>query len=137
MAPVVHVVLFQFKDGQTPDQRRDVSAFLSQGPLSRRCSSLTANPRFLLQLCDKMLGLRSKCLHPASKRPYIKSSMGGLDRSIEGCQHGSTHAFVVEFESEQDRDYYVNKDPAQASFVLEVLQKLDKATILDFSPGVF
>ncbi|KAF5137220.1 Stress-response A/B barrel domain-containing protein HS1 [Metarhizium anisopliae] len=120
MAPVVHVVLFQFKDGQTPDQRRD--------------------------LCDKMLGLRSKCLHPASKRPYIKSSMGGLDRSIEGCQvlvlkrarqHGSTHAFVVEFESEQDRDYYVNEDPAQASFVLEVLQKLDKATILDFSPGVF
>ncbi|KAG8405768.1 hypothetical protein J3458_021702 [Metarhizium acridum] len=60
MTPVVHVVLFQFKDGQTPDQRRD--------------------------LCDKMLGLRNKCLHPASKRPYIKSSMGGLDRSIEGCQ---------------------------------------------------
>jgi hypothetical protein len=52
-------------------------------------------------------------------------------------QHGATHAFVVEFENEQDRDYYVNEDPAQASFVLEVLQRLDKATILDFSPGRF
>lgn len=52
-------------------------------------------------------------------------------------QHGATHAFVIEFENEQDRDYYVNEDPAQADFVLEVLQRLDKATILDFSPGVF
>lgn len=70
---------------------------------------------------------------PGKTRPRI-SKVAVLKRAR---QHGSTHAFVVEFESEQDRDYYVNEDPAQASFVLEVLQKLDKATILDFSPGVF
>ncbi|KAK2606261.1 hypothetical protein QQS21_003309 [Conoideocrella luteorostrata] len=111
MAPVIHIVLFQFKKEQTEQQRQALN--------------------------DKMLGLRFKCIHPTSKEPYIKSSIGGMDNSIEGMQHGATHAFIVEFESVQDRDYYVNEDPAHSAFVKEVLQSLDKATILDFSPGVF
>jgi hypothetical protein len=33
-----------------------------------------------------MLGLKDNCLHPSSQKPYIKSSSGGIDNSIEGIQ---------------------------------------------------
>lgn len=33
-----------------------------------------------------MLGLKARCVHPATEEPYIKSSVGGLDKSIEGMQ---------------------------------------------------
>jgi hypothetical protein len=33
-----------------------------------------------------MLALKDNCLHPLSQKPYIKSSLGGLDNSIEGLQ---------------------------------------------------
>jgi len=33
-----------------------------------------------------MLALKDKCLHPETKKPYIKSSVGGVDKSIEGMQ---------------------------------------------------
>ncbi|KAJ6441138.1 stress responsive a/B barrel domain-containing protein [Purpureocillium lavendulum] len=110
-APLVHVVLFQFKPELTPEQRNEC--------------------------CDQMLRLKDKCLHPTSSRPYIRSSVGGLDSSIEERQNGITHAFVVEFDSAEDRDYYVRRDPAHKAFVESMLSKLDKAQIIDFSPGVF
>lgn len=33
-----------------------------------------------------MLSLKENCLHPASQKPYIRSSIGGADNSIEGIQ---------------------------------------------------
>jgi len=33
-----------------------------------------------------MLALKDNCIHPSSQRPYIKSSIGGIDNSIEGIQ---------------------------------------------------
>lgn len=84
-----------------------------------------------------MLGLKDVCLHPLSEKPYIRSSMGGLDMSIEGAQGGMTHAFVVEFASCEDRDYYIRQDPAHKAFVESMLPKLVQARIVDFSPGVF
>lgn len=91
----------------------------------------------LCQLCGRMLELKDRCLHPRSEKPYIRSSVGGLDRSIEGAQGGMTHAFVVEFASQEDRDYYVQEDPAHRAFVELMMPKLVKAQIIDFSPGVF
>lgn len=52
-------------------------------------------------------------------------------------KHGITHAFVVEFESAEDRDYYVQKDPAHRAFVESVGSVLEKAQVIDFTPGVF
>ncbi|PHH84223.1 hypothetical protein CDD83_2296 [Cordyceps sp. RAO-2017] len=111
MAPIVHIVFFQFKPELTAAERQKV--------------------------CDQMLALKDSCLHPESEKPYIQSSVGGLDRSIEGAQEGMTHAFVVEFASQDDRDYYVRQDPAHRAFVQHVLPKLVKAQIIDFSPGLF
>lgn len=48
-----------------------------------------------------------------------------------------THAFILEFENDQDRDYYLNKDPYHKEFVARLQGLIDKITIVDFSSGVF
>jgi hypothetical protein len=52
-------------------------------------------------------------------------------------KNGITHAFVVEFENAQDRDYYIQQDPAHQAFVQSVGNMLEKAQIVDFTEGVF
>jgi hypothetical protein len=49
-----------------------------------------------------------------------------------------SHAFVVEFSSAADRDYYVDKDPAHQVYK-EFVRTHDviKAQVVDFEPGVF
>ena len=52
-------------------------------------------------------------------------------------QNGITHAFVVEFESSEDRDYYVNDDPIHNEFKKIAGKVLEKAQVIDFIDGVF
>lgn len=52
-------------------------------------------------------------------------------------QHGITHAFVVEFSSAADRDYYVSEDPVHQEFVRSLSGLIEKAQVLDFTNGVF
>lgn len=52
-------------------------------------------------------------------------------------KHGVTHAFVVEFASVEDREYYVKQDPAHIAFVKKVIPFLAKPYIVDFTPGEF
>lgn len=56
-------------------------------------------------------------------------------------QDGLTHAFVVEFDSEADRDFYVKQDKAHHAFVEKWFKAKDaplgKAAVLDFVPGAF
>ncbi|CAG8934035.1 unnamed protein product [Penicillium salamii] len=108
---ITHIVLFQFKADLAPTVIKDA--------------------------CTRMLSLRDTCLHPASQKPYIKTSSGGLDNSPEGAQHGITHAFVVEFSSAADRDYYVSEDPVHQEFVRSLSGLIEKAQVLDFTNGVF
>jgi hypothetical protein len=107
-----------------------------------------------------MLNLRENCIHPTTQKPYIKASAGGKDNSIEGLQvctvhvscncnlviwtmvvltakNGITHVFVVEFENEEDREYYVRSDPAHQAFVKSLDGVIEKAQVVDFTPGVF
>ncbi|EFE41812.1 hypothetical protein TRV_03494 [Trichophyton verrucosum HKI 0517] len=106
---VTHVVLFQFKKEVSPEAVRNLST--------------------------RMLGLKDKCLHPLTQKPYILSSSGGVDMSIEGIQNGMTHAFVVNFASKEDRDYYVQKDPMHQDFVKSAGEVLEKAQVVDFING--
>lgn len=46
-----------------------------------------------------------------------------------------THGFVVEFESEEDRDYYVSKDPAHQDFIKFAGELLQNVKVLDYEPG--
>lgn len=100
-----------------------------------------------------MLGLAQDCIHPDTKAPYIKMSVGGKNNSIEGMevclvyvplhfqskqtQGGLTHGFVVFFENVEDRDYYVKKDPAHQAFVKSIGDIMASARVVDFEPGVF
>ncbi|KAI5776585.1 hypothetical protein EDC01DRAFT_636683 [Geopyxis carbonaria] len=111
MAPIVHIVLFQFKANVAPE--------------------------VVKATCDKMLSLKTACLHPTLNTPYIKSAIGGKDNSPEKFQGGLTHGFVMEFENEDDRLYYVQTDPAHKAFTTSIESVVEKATVLDFSPGVF
>ncbi|ROW07286.1 hypothetical protein VMCG_03953 [Cytospora schulzeri] len=88
-------------------------------------------------VCDRMLALKDNCIHPESKQPYVKTGIGGKDNSPEGKQNGITHIFVSEFENEQDREYYLNEDPAHLGFVKSLTGVVSKAQIVDFTPGVF
>ncbi|KAL2265548.1 hypothetical protein VTJ83DRAFT_6648 [Remersonia thermophila] len=110
---VIHVVLFQFKSDARPE---DVKA-----------------------ACDRFLALKTNCVHPTSKTPYILSLRGGRDNSPEDLQmqNGLTHGFVAEFASVEDRDYYVSTDPAHKEFVKSIIDLLEKPVVLDFSDGVY
>lgn len=48
-----------------------------------------------------------------------------------------THAFIMEFETAQDRDYYVNEDPVHLEFKKLADQVLEKAVVVDFTNGEF
>lgn len=108
---VKHIVLFQFKADARPEAVQDV--------------------------CASMVALKDKCLHPVSKAPYIKSMSGGKDNSPENLQDGIQYAFIAEFESLEDRDYYVANDPAHQSFVKSAGQIIEKAIVVDYTIGAF
>ena len=84
-----------------------------------------------------MLALKDRCVKPDTKQPYIQSFVGGKDNSPEGMQQGLTHIFIVEFASAEDRNYYVDTDPAHRAFVEKHAPSLAKAQVVDFTPGVF
>ncbi|KAL2828070.1 hypothetical protein BJY01DRAFT_241017 [Aspergillus pseudoustus] len=107
---IIHIVLFQFKQDATHEAVQDA--------------------------CKCMLGLKDHCLHPSTDKAYIKSASGGRDNSPEGVQGGITHAFVVEFETAADRDYYVAEDPVHQEFVKSLGGLVQKAQVVDFTPGV-
>ncbi|ORY60971.1 stress responsive A/B barrel domain protein [Pseudomassariella vexata] len=87
--------------------------------------------------CDRMLALKTNCVHPETKQEYVQTSVGGKDNSPEGLADGITHAFISQFENEEDRKYYLTDDPAHLSFTKSIGPLLDKAQVIDFMPGVF
>lgn len=52
-------------------------------------------------------------------------------------KNGMTHAFVVQFENTDDRNYYVEQDPAHLAFKKEIEPLVEKITVLDYVSGVF
>jgi hypothetical protein len=84
-----------------------------------------------------MLSLKDNCLAPNSNYPYVKRIQGGKDNSPEGLQNGLTHAFVVEFANANDRNYYVEQDPAHQAFKKELEPLVEKTVVLDFTNGSF
>ncbi|KAH7075485.1 hypothetical protein BKA63DRAFT_533184 [Paraphoma chrysanthemicola] len=106
---IIHIVLFDWKSTATAEQ--------------------------IQEACNQMLALGNKCIHPTTQTPYIKSFSGGKNNSPEGQADPYTHAFVVEFASPEDRDYYVFKDPAHQEFVKFVGGLANGAKVVDYEPG--
>ncbi|KAG5953065.1 hypothetical protein E4U53_007033 [Claviceps sorghi] len=100
-----------------------------------------ATSEAIAQCCQELLDLKHRCILASSQKPYIVSSKGGKDMSIENLSNGFTHVFVVEFASVADRDYYVKEDEAHRSFVEKWVTSADgvaaKAMTVDFLAGSF
>ena len=54
-----------------------------------------------------------------------------------GCKGGITHAFIVEFDSTEHRDYYDSEDLAHAAFKEIAGKIVEKVQVVDFTNGVF
>jgi hypothetical protein len=52
-------------------------------------------------------------------------------------ENGFTHAFVLEFENEEDRNFYVKQDEAHLAFVATLEGLVEKAQVLDYTPGKY
>jgi hypothetical protein len=71
-------------------------------------------------------------LRLADQIPQIRGIEWGSDISPERRQAGHTHAFLVTFDSEADRDAYL-PHPARRAFLSDVLRPhLEWATVLDY-----
>lgn len=52
-------------------------------------------------------------------------------------QGGFSHGFICEFDNEEDRNYYLEKDPAHLAFVKSLDGVIQNARVVDFEPGKF
>ncbi|KAJ6505335.1 stress responsive A/B barrel domain-containing protein [Mycena sanguinolenta] len=96
-----------------------------------------ASPEAVQEACARVLSLKNNCVDPETHQPYIKSLTGGKDVSIEGFQGGMQYAFVVEFKSAADRDYYVKTDPVHREFAKNAAAIIEKAIVVDYNVGAF
>jgi hypothetical protein len=115
---LVHIVLFRLHDGATDDDRREVD---------RRFRALADTQR--------------------DGRKYIRSIRSGPQISPEGAARGLELGFVVEFDSEGDRNWYLGRpfvadgadfDPehdAFKQFVGPLLAEEGGALVFDFVDG--
>ncbi|KAL4914377.1 hypothetical protein BDW62DRAFT_213484 [Aspergillus aurantiobrunneus] len=108
---ITHIVLFQFK------QNAPIGA--------------------VQNLCKNMLSPKKRCPHPSTMKPYIQSDCGRKDNSPEGKQGGITHAFIVEFKSTADRDYYLTSDPTHQEFSQSLNGLVERAQVAGFTPDIF
>ncbi|KAF3770780.1 hypothetical protein M406DRAFT_34253 [Cryphonectria parasitica EP155] len=110
---VVHTVLLRFKEDAGADQVK-------------------------MAIAD-LLDLKVKCVRADTKQPYMQVTSGGKDNSVEGLrvQQGFQYAFVMEFESTADRDYYAKSDPAHQAYVKTYMPIFEKVIVFDYSKMEF
>jgi hypothetical protein len=72
--------------------------------------------------------LRTKCLR--NGKPYMKSMRMGKNRSWEPFSKGMTHGFVLEFENQDDLDYYLTKDPVHLEFSRQAGPLLEDSVVV-------
>lgn len=60
----------------------------------------------------------------------------GKNRSWEPFNKGMTHAFVLEFASQDDLDYYLTKDPVHLAFSRAAHPLIEDSVVVDIRDGV-
>ncbi|PBP17627.1 hypothetical protein BUE80_DR011591 [Diplocarpon rosae] len=108
---IMHIVMFEYKEGAKPAEVQEANA--------------------------RMLALKDKCVHPITKTPYVRMGMGGRQNSPEGLTGGVQYIFLIEFANEEDRAYYLDKDPVHVAFKSSIGGVVEKVQVVDFVPGVF
>ncbi|KAF8534254.1 hypothetical protein BDD12DRAFT_861372 [Trichophaea hybrida] len=92
-------------------------------------------------LHDDFLALKTSCKKPDGST-YIRSIRGGLENSPEVAKLNKdyTHAFIVEFECKEDRDYYITQDPMHSEYagkLLGAVGGVEGVLVVDFEVGVY
>ncbi|KAF9693841.1 hypothetical protein EKO04_008195 [Ascochyta lentis] len=130
-APLVpyttHVVLFKFKE---------TASGIAIKEAQNAPEHIVPRPN-MVQITSKFFGLKKACIHPETRRPYVLSITGGKDTSIEDLQNGMSHAFILRFNSNEERDYYVKEDPAHQAFKDTAAAVVENTIVVDFQEGVF
>ncbi|KAK5130911.1 hypothetical protein LTR08_001575 [Meristemomyces frigidus] len=112
MEPITHIVLFKY------------SPSLPWQTLQSHFTSFRA--------------LRTRCLRPAvSGKPYMLSMRMGQNRSWEPFSKGLTHAFILEFATQADLDYYLTADPVHIAFSSDVTARglVEDSVVMDIQDG--
>jgi hypothetical protein len=73
---IIHIVMFEFKEDVTAEGIADVRF---PGWCHLYLHGIDGS-----QVCNRMLALKDKCLHPTTNAPYVKMAMGGKENSPEG-----------------------------------------------------
>jgi len=94
-----------------------------------------SDPTALAGLTKAMLALQTECVRDG--KPYIKSVHGGRQSSPEVHKADVDVAFLMEMETQDDLDYYLNECPAHADFKVSVRanHKPSKVVTIDFADG--
>ncbi|KAM0790631.1 hypothetical protein ACM66B_004493 [Microbotryomycetes sp. NB124-2] len=111
MGIITHVVAFKYTDDVTEAERHLIAS--------------------------KFLALKDACHLKQSQQPYILSLTGGANNSPEGRNRGLDHCFVVTFANAQDRDYYLDTDPAHVEFKSSLSGKIADVFVFDYDLGTF
>ncbi|KAI6914685.1 hypothetical protein KC318_g1034 [Hortaea werneckii] len=85
---------------------------------------------------DTFQSLQTKCLHPDTGKPYMLSMRMGKNRSWEPFSKGMTHAFVLEFASQEHLDYYLLHDPVHREFSRNAGPLIEDSLVVDIRDGV-
>lgn len=109
MAPITHIVLFRYSPSI---------------PWSTLQSHFT-----------DFASLKTRCLN-AQGNPYMLSLRMGLNHSWENFGRGMTHAFILEFKDEADRDYYLLHDKVHREFSAKAGPLIEDSVVVDFKEGV-
>lgn len=107
MAPVTHLVLFRYNPN------------ISWSTLESHFRDFQA--------------LKSKCLKDG--KPYMLSMRMGKNTSWENFGRGMTHAFILEFKDEADRDYYLLHDLVHRAFSAAAGPLIEDSVVVDFKDG--
>ncbi|KAI7501520.1 hypothetical protein KC367_g2757 [Hortaea werneckii] len=79
--------------------------------------------------------LQTECLHPETGKPYMLSMRMGKNRSWEPFSKGMTHAFVLEFASQEDLNYYLLHDPVHLEFSRNAGPLIEDSLVVDIRDG--
>lgn len=76
-------------------------------------------------------------IYPLKACRYRYPGSAGLHTSDMRQQNDMSHAFILRFNSKDERDYYVNEDPAHQAFKDAAAAVVEKTIVVDFQEGVF
>ncbi|THX65145.1 hypothetical protein D6D11_00683 [Aureobasidium pullulans] len=85
---------------------------------------------------ESFMALKTTSLNPTTGKPLIKSLKAGKNRSWEPFNKGFTHGFVLEFENQDDLDYYLTKEPVHIAFSKSAGPLIEDSCVIDIKDGV-